>query len=508
MNSKVFSCTLLGLEGQIVEVQADISNGLPSFNIVGLGDTSVQESKERVRASIKNCGAAFPQNRKTINLAPAQIKKQGSIFDLPIAVSILLASEQINADKIKDSIIIGELALNGDIMPVSGILAVTQTAKDHGFKKIFLPHDNAVEAGFITDVEIYPLKNLKDIVDYSSGTLKIAPAFYNNLNHVKGLFKRSKSNRLSTIVGLEKQKRALQVAAAGGHNILLIGPPGTGKTLLARSFPSLLPTMSPKEVLETTKIFSVSGLIENDSPLITKRPIREVHHSASLVSIIGGGSHPKPGEISLAHNGVLFFDEIAEFPRHVLDSLRQPLEDKFINIKRMHGSLKFPCNFIFVATMNPCPCGHKGDEKLDCICSESQVQNYKKRLSGPIMDRFDIFLDVPRIFLKDAFTIDAEQKNHELVSTIQQAFEVQVQRFNGSDKVLRNSEMTIEEIRKHCQIDHGAKDILKRACEKLALSNRGYLKILKIARTIADLDNSFNITAQHINEALQYRAKN
>lgn len=505
MNSKVFSCNLFGLDGQIVEVQADVGSGMPSFNIVGLGDTSVQESRERVKSSIKNSGFQFPQSRKTINLAPAQLKKQGSLFDLPIAISILLASEQVKSAKIEDAIIVGELSLNGEINGINGALAITQCAKEKGFKKIFLPKENATEASFVPGIEITPFQNLKDLADHANGTKIIAPFSGNNFERVFSEINSAPPKFFSNIVGLEKEKRVLQIAAAGGHNLLLIGPPGTGKTLLARSFINLLPPMNPTEVLETTKIFSVAGLVDNHAPLITKRPLREVHHSASLVSVIGGGNVPKPGEISFAHNGVLFFDEIVEFPRHVLESLRQPLEDKYININRIYGSIKFPSNFIFIATMNPCPCGHRGDGKLPCICTDVQVKNYRKKLSGPILDRFDIIIEVPRVILKDIFTIEAEQQNHEIYAKIIMASQIQKNRFKDVVGIFKNSDMNLDEVRKHCYLGKLEKLVLEQAVKNLSLSNRAYFKIIKLARTIADLQGSENITTQHLKEAIQYR---
>lgn len=502
MVGKVFSCSFIGLECKIIEVQADISNGLPSFSIVGLGDVSVQESKERVRASIRNSGEKFPQTRKTINLAPAQIKKQGTLFDLPIAISILLADDQIPYDKIQNSIIIGELSLTGKIKRINGALLITQYAKEQGFKKIFLPSDNSLEASFIDDIKIYPLNTLKGFIEFCRGTKEILKQ-----EPLKIFNKKPKDPlTISNIIGLEKAKRGFLIGAAGFHNILLNGSPGCGKTLLCRAFQSLLPEMNKQETLEITKIFSIAGLLNNSEPLIEKRQFREVHHTASLAAVIGGGTYPKPGEISLAHNGVLFLDEIAEFSKHILEALRQPLEDKFININRINASLKFPSNFILLATMNPCPCGYKNDKNIRCICTETQIKNYQKSLSGPILDRFDLFIEVSRIQMDKIFTEENNQNTEHFlaVDKINKAIEIQKNRFKNETSK-RNSEMTLNEIKKYANPEKSAMELLNEASQKLNLSNRGYIKTIKIARTIADIEESENILANHIAEAIQYR---
>jgi len=477
---------------------------MPSFSIVGLGDTSVQESKERVRLGIKNSGMEFPKTRKTINLAPAQVRKQGALFDLPIALSILIESKQVPKEKFNNSIIVGELSLTGKVNRIAGALLITQFAKEQGFEKIFLPSENALEASFIDGIEIIKIEDLKEIIEFASGKKIILP--YKNKDED---FNQTQCDFtfIDKIIGLEKAKRALAIGACGRHNILLYGSPGCGKTILCRAFKHLLPSMTKEEILETTKIYSVAGLLDADSPLVKNRPFREVHHTATTSSIIGGGNIPRPGEISLAHNGILFFDEIAEFNPTVLDSLRQPLEDKFINISRINLAIKFPSNFMFLATMNPCPCGFKTDKKIRCICTDSQISNYQKRLSGPLLDRFDIFVEVEKSNINEVLEKEPQQKIPQKSphpTFMENAEKMQKERFSNSS-ISRNGDMDIEDIKKYCWLTDDAKDILNKAAEKLNLSNRGYLKVIKISRTIADMEEKEKIETPHVLEALQYR---
>lgn len=498
MTSKVFSCAIRGLDCHTIEVEADLNQGLPCFYIVGLGDASVQESRERIRSSIKNSGAEFPSNKKIINLAPARLRKEGSHFDLAIAISILIANKQITDIHLKDAMIVGELALNGEIKGIFGSLAITQHAKESGFKKIILPRENAREASFIDGIEVYAFVNLRELISFARGSSdkKAEPptTLYNKQLPIKSFF--------PDIIGLEKAKRALSIAAVGFHSVLLSGAPGAGKTLLARAFKSLLPPMSQKETFETTKIYSIAGLTQQSSPIISTRPFREVHHTASAISIIGGGNIPRPGEISLAHNGVLFLDEIMEFPKKVLETLRQPLEDKYINLTRSKYTSKYPANFILLATSNPCPCGFSGEPKKRCICRPHEIQNYKKKLSGPIRDRIDIFLDIPSIPIKDFEQINEDKY---LEDSLRSSWEFQAKRQADQQILSTNANMDLSCIKCCCHLSPEAKKLLELSSVKFLLSKRSYLKVLKIARSIADLESSELINSEHIAEALQYR---
>lgn len=490
MFSKIYSCSVQGLKCNIIEVQADISNGLPSFNIVGLGDTSVQEAKERVRSSIKNTGLTFPQTRKTINLAPAQIRKQGSSFDLPIAISLLMASQQIPYNFFNDSILVGELSLTGQIMPVTGILALTDYVKSQGFKKIYLPKANAAEASFIKGIEIYPVENLRQIVNCANSNISLPK--YKHLPQTSN--RKSRGLKFNNIIGLQGAKRGLQIAAAGGHNTLLFGAPGCSKTVLCRALKSLLPPPTNSQALEITKIYSIMGRLNPQKPLIDALPFREVHHTATIPSIIGGGPSPKPGEITLAHHGILFLDEIAEFPQKTLETLRQPLEDKSIHLSRNNQTQVYPANFTLLATMNPCPCGYYKQPPHICKCTESRIKNYQKKISGPLLDRFDIFLHVKKSSMQDLFKNSKPTKFH-----IDSAIKIQNQR------KIKNADLSLKQIKKYCQLDPETQQILNQAAKTSNLSNRSYLKILKVARTIADLENSPQIQQPHLLEALQYK---
>lgn len=499
---KLRSAAPVGLNCLPVEVEVDINKGQTNFGIIGLTDTSIQEAKDRIHSAIKNSGYKYPFNfRILVNLAPANLHKEGPMYDLPMAVGVVLASLNIQTeDKLAKTLMIGELALDGTLRPVNGVVSIVLFAKENGFKNVIVPLKNAQEASIIAGVEILAANSLKEVIDHVLNNNLIAPFEKTDSTELLENF----SLDMSQIKGQHFAKRALEIAASGGHNILLSGPPGSGKTLLAKTLPTILPNLTENEVLEITKIFSVAGLLQGN--LIKRRPFRSPHHTISNIALVGGGSHPRPGEISLAHRGVLFLDEFPEFSRSVLEALRQPLEDGVISVARAKSTALFPARFILVASQNPCPCGYASDPDQTCSCSASMLSRYQKKISGPILDRIDLHIEVPRLKFEKLSSNETEESSFDIQKRVEFARQIQQQRFYKT-KIITNSEMGNEEIKKYCKLDSDSLALLSEAVDKMHLSARAYNRILKIARTIADLANEKNILINHLAEALQFRVK-